>query len=288
MTITAKILADSIAKNNRRITTFVLEYPRFIHSELMTHRVFSRNSASSRAIPIERFIQKVNDDPAMVVHWSKNQKGMTQSSEVGEQEKIAAKMEWLRARDNAVASAKYLSGLGVHKAVANRLLEPFIHMKVVLTTTELDNFFELRCHEDAQPEIRVLADAMLDAVRSSVPVVKTQDASDWSGWHLPFVTEEELADTSEQNCFRNLVRSTARCARVSYDRVDGGSSDFENDLRIFKQLGESKPLHLSPFEHSAFPAIDTNSYFNLVGWQSLRWHLEQNPKWFKMIMEKSK
>lgn len=288
MTISAKILADSIARHNRRITTLVIEFPRAILPEFLTHRLFSKNTSSSRAIPIEKMIQKVIDEPFTPVHWGKNQKGMSAREELTGNKLAEAKIAWMRARDRAVDSARELNAAGVHKQLCNRVIEGFTYTKMIVTATEFDNFFELRCHEDAQPEIRVLAEAMRDAVCSSVPVVRTQDSGDWSGWHLPFVTEEELSDTSEQNRFRNLVRSTARCARVSYDKVDGGSSSFDNDLRIFQQLGESSPKHLSPFEHCSFPALDTNPYFNLVGWQSLRWHLEQNPKWFQMIVEKSK
>jgi thymidylate synthase ThyX len=286
MTITAKIVADSIARHNHRITTYVLEYPRFIHSELLTHRVFSKNSASSRAIPIEKMIQKVIDDPAMPIHWSKNQKGMTQSEELDREAQFAAKIAWLSGRDHAVEVARQLASRGMHKAVTNRVLEPYLHMKVILTATEFDNFFKQRCHPDAQPEIQALAVAMREALAASTPILRRAEGSDWSGWHLPMVSEEELSDTSEINGYRNLVRSAARCARVSYDKVDGGESTFENDLRIFKQLGQSEPFHYSPFEHAAYPSLDDNFFFNLKGWQSLRWNLEQRSNWFQHIVKK--
>ena len=286
MTITAKIVADSIAKNNCRVTTYVLEYPRFIHSELLTTRMFSKNSASSRAIPIEKMIQKVIDDPAMPIHWSRNQKGMTQSEELPKDTQFACKIAWLSGRDKAVETVQILARRGVHKAVANRLLEPYLHIKIILTATEFDNFFKQRCHPDAQPEIQALAVAMCEELAKSVPVVRSAECSDWSGWHLPMVSPEELNDTSEINGYRNLVRSAARCARVSYDKVDGGESTFDNDLRIFKQLGDGDVMHYSPFEHAAFPSVDSGFFFNLKGWQSLRWNLEQRSNWFEHIVTK--
>src|SRR3954468_9455857 len=81
MTITAKVIADSVGPDNPRLTTMQLRYPCFIHAEFMTHRVFSRNASSSRATPVERAIQKIMDEPAMPIHWGKNQAGMQAAEE---------------------------------------------------------------------------------------------------------------------------------------------------------------------------------------------------------------
>jgi thymidylate synthase ThyX len=286
MTISATVLADSINRNNRRVTTFLVSFPRIILPEFNTHRVFSKNTSSSRAIPIEKLIQQTLDNPFIPVHFGKNQKGMSANEELTGEQLIAAKLAWLRARDRAVESARELQALDLHKQIVNRTLECYLYTKMIVTATEYDNFFELRCHPDAQPEIQALAVSMRDAMNASTPKIKTPDKAEWSNWHLPLVSEEELADTSEINQFRNLVRSVARCARTSYDKVSGGESDFSNDFRIFRQLGESVPKHMSPFEHQAFPAFDAKPYYNLVGWESFRYQLDQNSKWFKMIVDK--
>lgn len=266
MTISAKVVADSTGEYGGRLITFILEYPRWIHSEFMTHRVFSRNAASSRAIPIDTMIQKVIDDPAMPVHWGKNQKGMQASEELTEEEIEVAKSAWLDARDRAVESARQLQALGLHKQLVNRTIENFMHIKVICTGTDYDNFFALRDHPDAQPEIRELARCMKVALSSSV-TTRRYEGGVHDSWHMPFVTEEErIQDT----CRHNLIRSVARCARVSYDRVEGGLSTLDNDIRIFKQLTQSVPAHSSPLEHQAIPGLGKD-YYNLFAWKNLRW-----------------
>jgi thymidylate synthase ThyX len=181
--ITAKIVADSVNTTirHKRITSFILTYPRFIHAELMTHRMFSRNAASSRAIPISKFIEDVLTDPALPIHWGANQKGMQADNEVNEETKIKAMQIWNEARDSAVSHAKQLNELGIHKQIANRLMEPFFHITTLVTATEYQNFFKLRAHSAAQPEIRDLAYKMVDALADSIPERKTQGQ-----WHIPF------------------------------------------------------------------------------------------------------
>ena len=165
--IEAKIVADSINKQGNRITTFLLTYPRFIHSELMTHRMFSRNSASSRAIPFEKMVKMVEEDPFIPIAWQKDHKGMQGTEyfqgsckdEFGHldrafagyemyQNKDSVKQlteEWLEARDNSIQQAKALNYLGVTKQLCNRLLEPFMWHTVLVTATSYENFFDLRC-----------------------------------------------------------------------------------------------------------------------------------------------
>ena len=171
--IEAKIVADSINKQGNRITTFLLTYPRFIHSELMTHRMFSRNSASSRAIPFEKMVKMVEEDPFIPIAWQKDHKGMQGSEyfqgsckdEFGHldrafagyemyQNKDSVKQlteEWLEARDNSIQQAKALNYLGVTKQLCNRLLEPFMWHTTLVTSTEFSNFFNLRCPKYHSP-----------------------------------------------------------------------------------------------------------------------------------------
>lgn len=150
MTISAKVIKDSVPPQGIRITTLELEYPRIIHSELMTHRVFSRNSASSRAIPVSKVIELVESNPAMPVHWGKNQAGMQAKEELDDLKKEAVRQLWLEAAKQAVSIAKVMADIGCHKQVVNRILEPFQHMKVVVTSTEWANWDWLWDHPDAE------------------------------------------------------------------------------------------------------------------------------------------
>jgi len=135
--ITAKVIEDSVAESNGvRLTTLQLQYPRFIHAEFMTHRVFSRNASSSRAIPVAKVIEQVRTDPAMPIHWGKNQPGMQANEELQGDERAQAIRQWKLAAERAADCANIMNTLGVHKQVANRLLEPFQYMHVIVTATE--------------------------------------------------------------------------------------------------------------------------------------------------------
>ena len=275
--IDAKIVADSIGPNEVRITTYVLTYPRFIHAELMTHRVFSRNASSSRAIPVKKQIQMVIDNPVIPLAFTKNKAGM-QGGEalIGEQE-AAAVAAWLEGRDLAVQSANKLADLEVHKQYANRVLEPYAHITVVLTATDFDNWFALRCHYMAQPEICELAMQMWALHDSNHP--KQLKAGQW---HLPFVdsdydgqdmkdTAAHVAATGNDPTEIPLKRSVARCARVSYLNHDGTTSSVEQDLALYSRLLGSAPVHASPAEHQA--QATNEAYLrsgNFRGWVQYR------------------
>jgi hypothetical protein len=159
--ITAKIICDSINPLRIRLTTFELTYPRFIHSELMTHRMLSKNSASSRAIPIKKMIKAVIDNPAVPERWGANQSGMQANNELTEFKKKICKFIWLQSRWFAVGIVWLLDKIGLHKQISNRLLEPWSHITVVCSGTYFNNFFSLRAHPMAQPEFQVLAYKML-------------------------------------------------------------------------------------------------------------------------------
>jgi thymidylate synthase ThyX len=230
----------------------------------MTHRVFSRNASSSRAIPVQKIIQDIIDDPYVPIYWGKNKPGMQATEEMTSEEAAEARTMWLIARDAAVSSARHLNAVGLHKQEVNRLLEPFSHISVIITASEFGNFFHLRRHKDAHPVIQRLADAMYEAMTNSRPrQVKI------SGWHLPYVTEEERAQYDVEHCKRISV---ARCARVSYNNHDGSTPDVQKDLELHDRLRES--LHMSAFEHQATPllhASSTNS--NFKGWQQYRYEI---------------
>lgn len=250
--ITAKIIADSYsAINGKRITTFELTYPRFIHSELMTHRLFSRNAMSSRAVPIEKMITQVENDPATPVHWGKNQSGMQAKEELNGYELDVVQALWKDAANEVAYNAKQMSQQGAHKQIVNRILEPFQLMKTVLTATEFDNFFWLRKHEDAQPEIKELADKMFAAMKDS-----KQYELNPGDWHVPYwyngVWRQGSKNKDETPAFLDdaLAISSSCCAQVSYRLLD---DSIEKARKVYQRLVESTPVHASPFEHQATP-----------------------------------
>lgn len=250
MTIKAKVIAHSSHDGCPDIITVQARYPRFIHSEVMTHRAFSRSASSSRAVPVARMIDEIWDDPAMPMEWGSNKAGMQAGPEIEDTKK--AKAAWLAARKQAADYAYKLHTFGVHKQIANRLLEPFSHISVVITATDWDNFFTLRCHPAADPTMRTLAEAMRDAIKASTP-----QPLELGQWHLPYGG--------------SLIESAARCARVSYLRHDGSNPTHADDVRLAEFLRAEK--HMSPFEHQAWP-MPSERHANLNGWQSQRTILE--------------
>lgn len=290
MTISAKIVLDSVSRYGKRFTTFELKYPRFIHSEFMTHRVFSRNAASSRAIPVNKMIDDILKDTAMPIHWGMNQPGMQAKEECNNRifspelmglddtidyTKTREEM-WYEARDRAIEIAKEMIQANYHKQIVNRLLEPFMHIRVVASATEFDNFFELRAHPDAQPEFQDLAYKMQKLYNLSKPTLLYDDE-----WHLPYILEDEQK-IYDINTLKQI--SIARCASVSYKTVDDKILTPEKAKEIYDKLIIMKPSHASPMEHQALPdfkifdeySIKYNDWANpkehgnLVGWRQLR------------------
>lgn len=258
MQISAKIIADSCSTaSGKRITTFELEYPRWIHGELMTHRLFSRNSMSSRAVPVTKMLEQVLTDPAIPIHWGLNIPGMQAKVELAGEDKEDAITNWMLASSSARMWAEALLENGCHKQIVNRILEPFQWMKTVVTATEWENFFWLRNHEDAQPEIKRLAEVMLEALEVNRCMVAELDSGDW---HTPYYEcgywLKEHQDTTgwyDKNGVSledALAISSSCCAQVSYRLLD---DSLEKARMIYKRLVESEPVHASPFEHQASP-----------------------------------
>lgn len=265
--IQASIVKDSISESGKRITTFQLRYHRFIHSEVLTHRVFSRNASSSRAIPIKKQIQWIKQDMATPIHWGKNQAGMQASEEISGFKLWLAKKCWRLAGLFACFFAHILFKLGCHKQLANRILEPFSYIHVVVTSTEWNNFFALRYHSMAQPEIYELARAMYEAYSASTP--KELKVGEW---HLPYVDHIEIEKYRKRGSFDKAIKcSVARCARVSYVNHDGTKPSLEKDLALYDRLLGSQPVHASPAEHQATPfKSKTKSSGNFIGWKQYR------------------
>lgn len=259
MPVEAKVICDSLGSTGTRLTTVEVKLHRFVLAELNTHRMFSRNSASSRAIPVEKMIQRAIEDPAIPLHWGQNQKGMQANEELPGEAVVECRREWLYARNDAVNAVRKLINLGLHKQVANRLLEPFMWHTVIISATEWDNFFAQRCHAAAQPEMRAAAEAIRAVIEASNPV----EVGD--GWHLPYVSENEGLSIELAKKI-----SVARCARVSCLTQDG-VRDTRLDLELHDRLASAAPPHASPFEHVATPApLSDHLPGNFRGWMQLR------------------
>lgn len=269
--ISATVLADSISPEGVRITTLELVYPRFIHAEVMTHRVFSRNASSSRAIPWKRMRQMLLDHPAVPASWRLNQPGM-QGYEVAP---IATALEAeglvIGLMMQAIDVCDKLETLNIHKQSINRYIEPWQHIKTVMTGVWWDNWTGLRNHHAADPTIEPLAKA-IDAARAA----STPRELAVGEWHLPYISDEERG-THDVDTLQKV--SVARCARTSYNsNVDGKRSTVEKDIELHDMLLVAQPIHASPAEHQATPDFlnvrgkytNPHRHGNLYGWQQYR------------------
>lgn len=253
------------------IVTFVLEYPRYIHSEVLTHRMFSRNSSSSRAIPVEKMASKVEASD-WVPPFAKNKKGMQAGESFEGEQLLRAQAYWKMAKADAVKHARQLAKLETHKQWANRVLEPFSTISTVLTMTEdqWPHFFALRAHEDAEPTFHELALAMHQA-REETPVRE-------SSLHLPFITDEERYGGAPDSLL--MMASSARCARVSYNNHLGALPTWQEDLDLFGRLWDRDPPHASPLEHPATAPVvgDGGKADNYLGWRSFRYTMTHHSR----------
>ena len=261
MSCEVRVIEDSLNPyNGIRLTTLQLRYWRAIHAEFMTHRVFSRNASSSRAIPVSTFLKQVWNEPAGPIHWGANQPGMKARTELTGFKKKFAQFMW-KTIGRVVCCLVWLTNKisGPHKQVFNRLLEPWQYISVIVTSTEWDNFFELRNHPDAQPEIQELAREMKDAMDKSNPTKRIH--------HIPYITDSDYIALGNDVSPRRLMEiSTARCARVSYFTHDKQIPVVEKDLKLFNDLVGSKPIHASPTEHQAIAAPSEVFDKNFRGW----------------------
>ena len=276
--IEAKVICDSISPSGVRLMTMELNYHRFIHAEAKTHRILSlddeeyeivlkqdvdlmddpmlsRNASSSRAIPTTKMLEQIRSNPAMPVHWGKNQAGMQAREELprqwvlhphnGEEEQFEG--YWQESAISAAQCAEGLAEIGMHKQIVNRLTEPFQYIKVIVTATEWDSFFKLRLHKDAQPEMMVLAEHMKKAMDESIPTELHPGE-----WHLPYLSNDELGIANPDECLEEAIKwSVARCARVSYLNHDKSFPDRDKDIALADMLLAAG--HMSPLEHQLTP-----------------------------------
>lgn len=275
MRIAETVLSSQHAETGHRLTTMILYYPRWIHAEQRTHRALrlgevfdfptpsimedpnlSRNAGSSRALPVMKMIQDVIDNPAIPIFWGKNKSGMQSTEEFTGDQREELIANWLKDRDHAIERAKFYASFGdegCHKQIVNRILEPYSHIRVLVSGTEWSNFIGLRDHEDAEPHIRRVAQAVrVELAKPPMQVLEPQQ------WHIPFVSctprEAELRAmfSQEKNILAASQRISAACnASVSYKTVDDFDMDLPRANKVYEKLVSKPPLHASPFEHIA-------------------------------------
>jgi thymidylate synthase ThyX len=262
-----KIILDSIAPSGGRLTTFQITLPRIVLAEFNTHRMFSRNSASSRAIPVEKMISRVTKDPFIPTYFGKNQKGMQAENELDEVERVNAKNAWQEWIRTCLKYASIFKDLGLHKQLANRVLESVNWHTIVCSATEYENYFGLRDNPQAAPEIRDSAHEAQELYKKSEPNLLED-----GGFHLPYVagkdydllTLHDAGFTIKQLC----EVSIGRCAAVTYlnqENVTDPNGDID---RATKRLLPSG--HMSPFEHVA-ESLDHQRWRQIAREQANEW-----------------
>lgn len=270
MGYSCKVVADSIGPAGVRLTTLEVTYPLFVHAEHLRHRVFSFSVASNRAIPTKRILSQVISDPVIPVWFGRNQGGMSAREELTGWRLWLARRLWLAGRWPAIALAWLLLRIGLHKQLANRVLSPWQWVTLLVTGTDWSNFFALRCHPDAQPEMRVIAEMMRDAMGKSEPYRLGEGE-----WHLPLVADQErvwfaiklrhgASDVTERTV---MLVSAARCARASSEKH---RETFDWKVEVSKAEGHMANGHMSLFEHQAQALPTAERVANLRGWRSFR------------------
>lgn len=295
MSYSCIVVADSVSMDDVRLTTLEVTLPRIVLAEFNTHRAFSRNSASSRAIPVTKQLARIKEDPFIPEYWGANQSGMQADTQLDSLDQMTAQSIWLDARDETVRHVEKLLELGLHKQITNRLLEPWMWQTILVTATEWSNFFALRANPEAQPEIRRAAELMKQAMSDSKPKLVP-----YGHWHMPligFVPPRERFSSDEEWVSAKTVAkdelrwadrfpekalrvSVGRCARVSYLTHDG-VRDFKKDIELFERLISSG--HMSPTEHVATPIRYKQRSGNFRGWKQYRKYLANEDDFSKII-----
>jgi hypothetical protein len=250
--ITATIIADSITPCGVRLTSVEAMIPTRVQSELNTHRAFSRNSESSRAISFAAQIAQVRTNPFIPARVYKESTRMFGRELVDDITLFEFQSDWRVRALEAAAAAELDYKRGIHRQTASMILAPFSWKRVIITSAEWDNFFNQRCAVDALPEINDLAWSIYAAMQHSTPA-----QLDIGDWHIPYdpTPEEAPNETSTALVHRQIV-SVANCARVSYGNL-GANKSMDEQLRLVWSLYNNK--HLSPFEHIAHVGLDSSN-----------------------------
>jgi hypothetical protein len=280
----AKIILGSIGATNIPIYSMHWHYPRPIHGEVMTHKDFSRNARSSRAVPVRTMLNEVRTNPYVPWHWGANQKGMQAGAdnstlvsiptETGGIHDVTREDAWRSASRAAAAHAEAFMDAEYHKQNPNRLLEPFAWIDTLITTTKLANFMNLRDHAAAEPHFRDLAQMVKEAVDNHGDCDYLED----NEWHQPYINKDDHLEALRRfpndfdagSAWLNKI-SSARCARISYKPFGDGDASYGAELERYDMLANGDAVHASPFEHQAKP--DTRVICPMTG-QAERW---ENP-----------
>ena len=273
----AKVIqASCCVDTGAKIFTFELFFPRFILAEQNTHRIFSRNTGSSRAIPLLRMLKELRGTPVVPMFWGANKAGMQSAQELPFWKAKLCHLAWYMHRIYTFGTVRFLSSMGLHKQWANRLLEPHTYIRQVVTSTDWENYLNLRFHDDAQPEIVALAFMIkreLDKYNSKQAVfneVSNKNSKLTKNWHLPYITQVERKQYAQEPLFLAKL-SSARCARTSYLTQEGVEPNQAKELLTFAKLAESKPIHASPLEHQGYPLQKSEFYSrNFKGFKQFR------------------
>lgn len=263
-----QVIADSISPQGIRLTTLQFRQPRMVHADFMTHRAFSRNARSSRAVPTARLLA---EDP-YIPHFMKNQPGMMASAELSRQEAELAEEIWLNMARHVRHGVQRLNELGVHKQWANRPLEWFGYIDVLVTSTDWTNYLALRTDEAAQPEIQQVAVAIQREL-----IVNRPGLLHRGEWHLPYIRSEDWNSIHLETYTREMLVevlkkiSAARCARLSIKPFDGNDT-IEAELARYDKLVGSMPKHMSPLEHQATPDTWATHAWDPAGWANSKLH----------------
>lgn len=260
-----KIILDSISPSGARLTTFQFTLPRIVLAEFNTHRMLSRNSASSRAIPVEKMIARVEADPFIPTYLGKNQKGMQAEAQLDEEAQTRSLLAWKYAMQDALKWARDLKDAGLHKQLTNRLLEPFNWHTIVCTATEYENYFALRDNPQAAPEIRDSAHEAHELYKKGDPVARIDGE-----FHLPYVEGyDQITLRAQGFTIEELIQiSVGRCAAVSYMNQENVVDPVGDMKRAKERLFPSG--HMSPFEHVA-EALSQERWVSIATEQAMQW-----------------
>lgn len=252
--IKAKVIADSINEEGARLTTMEVDFHRFILAEFNTHRMLSRNGSSTRAVPVARMIEVLESNPAVPVHFGRNNAGMQSNEALDGLALQAAEKGWYSAMKDSISHVQVLSdklGINGHKQWVGRLLEPFTMQRMLVSATDWDNFFTLRLHKDAQPEFYELARCMKEAMGQSKPALLKKGE-----WHLPYIQQRDgefFTENEKLDSLSTAIKVSASCsAQISYRKLD---TSVEKALQLYEMLVDSYPPHASPIEHQATPIL---------------------------------
>lgn len=270
--IQSKIIKDTLnAYSDDRIVTFELVLPKYLVAEVNKHTVLHNSCQSSRAVPVAKMIQSVEENPFIPYYWQKPHKGMQGYEYYTNENKISQlREEWLNARDNAVITAKKLQN-EVSKQTINRLLEPFMYVKMVLTGTEFGNFFNQRCpiflnnkgnkvksrtglgfgvdftstKGQADIHLQILAEMMHNEMYYNSNPVESFE-------HIPYDIGKEYPLEAR------LHYSASQCARISFTTItDDKQFSLERNLQLAQGLIVEG--HAEPFSHQAI-GMNDNTY----------------------------